>query len=102
MRLLLVIAVLLFSVAGFPTASDAGHRGHDRARDAMRSGQIRPLDQILSVVTSRYPGRVVDVDLRRGRRWVYRVKLLRRDGRVMWISVDARSGQILSAKGGRR
>lgn len=102
MRILLFIAALLaVSVGHIPDSEAQRGRGQDRARDAMRSGEIRPLDEILATVTSRYPGRVLDVDLQRGRQWVYRVKLLGHDGRVRYVFVDARTNRILSVQGGR-
>jgi uncharacterized membrane protein YkoI len=45
----------------------------------------------------------MDVNLkRRGQSYVYQVKLLTPDGRLMRIAVDARTGRIGSVKGGSR
>lgn len=93
---------IVFAIFFVLTAAQLGaaQSPQDRARDALRSGQIRPLNEVLSVVQSRYPGRVMDVDLQKGPRWVYRVKLLTRGGDVMVVAVDARTTQILSVRGG--
>lgn len=102
MHRLLIFLVLIAVLAPVPQAAMAGHRGHDRARDAMRSGQIRPLGEILATVSARYPGKVLDVDLQQGRgRLVYRIKVLRRDGSVLLVAVDARTRRILSVRGRR-
>lgn len=100
MRRLVIFVLLGLVLAGLPQTATAGPGSHDRAREAVRSGQIRPLGEIIAGVTKRYPGRVVDVDLLQGPgRWVYRVKMLRRDGGVMVVDVDARSNRILSVRG---
>ncbi len=91
--ILVLMAALLLSGA-------AGAGDHNRARDAVRQQQIRPLGEVLAAVQGRYPGRVMDVQLDSGR-FVYLVKLLSPGGRVQVISVDARTARILSVQGDR-
>jgi hypothetical protein len=77
-------------------------RGPSRARDAVQRGEIRSLEDVAARVQSRYPGRLLDARLdQNGARWVYRLKMLTREGRVLTIAVDARTAQILGV-GGRR
>ncbi|MGE0651051.1 MAG: PepSY domain-containing protein [Alphaproteobacteria bacterium] len=72
------------------------------ARDAVKRGEIRSLEEVTSVVQRRYPGRLLDVQLQDNRgRPVYQLKMLTRDGRVLNVAVDARSAQILGVAGGR-
>lgn len=93
-RLAVALCVLFLTLAA-PT--DA--RDHDRARDAVRSGEVRPLGEVLGPVRSRYPGRLLDTQLsRQGNNWVYRIKILDRAGKVRVVIVDARSGRILRAR----
>ncbi len=77
-------------------------RDHDRARDAVGSGDVLPLRKIMARVGRNYPGRLLDAELgRNGQgRWIYRLKLLSPGDRVRHLSVDARTGQVLG--GGRR
>ncbi len=76
---------------------------HQRARDAVQSGRIQPLQNVLAMVKRRFPGRVLDADLRdRGGTPVYSVKMLTPDGKVLSVSVDARNGRILGVRGGGR
>jgi hypothetical protein len=84
--------------------ADADPRGERRGRDAVRRGEIRPLEQVIAQVQRRYPGRVLDAQLdRSGERWVYHLKMLTREGRVLRVAVDAHSGRILDVRGrGRR
>ena len=81
--------------------STPGWGGRDRARDAVRRGEIVPLDRVMTKVQRRYPGRVLNVRLD-GRRLIYHLRMLTRRGRVLRIAVDARTADILSVRGGRR
>ena len=102
-------AMLLFAQneGGAPFASpfaprvprDARPRGQDRARDAVNKGEIRPLEDVMTSIQRRYHGRLLDVNLdQSGPRWVYHLKMLTRNGQVMRLVVDARTGQILDAR----
>lgn len=73
---------------------------HNRARDAMQSGQIQPLSSILAKVRGRFEGRVIDARLTGGNggRMIYVLKLLRDDGKVTKVTVDATTGAILGAR----
>ncbi len=81
--------------------SNPGRGGRNRARDAFRRGEIVSLDRVMNVVQRRYRGRVLDVRLD-DRRLIYHLRMLTRRGRVLRIAVDARTAEILSARGGRR
>ena len=94
---LLAAALLALALAGPAAAGD-----HDRARDAVRSGQVMPLGQIVGQVGARYPGRLLDADLdRRGDNLVYRLRWLTREGNVLNIAVDGRTGRVLNVQGQR-
>jgi hypothetical protein len=75
-------------------------RGQNRARDAVRRGEILSLEEVARRVQGRYPGRLLDVRLdESGRRPIYYLKMLTRDGRVMNLAVDARTAQVLGTTG---
>jgi len=97
-RLILALAVLLACAAGTPAGAQSDQQ---RARAAVQAGQARPLQDILPQLRDSYPGRVLDADLdQAGGRWVYRIKLLTDDGKVLALVVDARSGEVLRVRGG--
>jgi hypothetical protein len=74
----------------------------DRAQDGVRNGQIRPFAQIKSNLERRFGGRVLDVEMRgRGNDSQYDVKLLTKDGDVILVQTDARTGRVLGVRGGR-
>jgi len=63
-----------------------------------REGRAQPLRELLKTVARRYPGDVVEVQLRkRGRRLTYRIRLLDSAGRLITVNIDAASKRILSA-----
>lgn len=101
----LVVSGLL-GLAGLLPALPASAHGddHERARAALRAGEVLPLATLLERLQRSHPGRVLEVELERDDgRWVYEVKLLRADGQLLKLALDARNGDLLSqrSKGGR-
>lgn len=103
-RSVLVFATLLACVTGTSAAhgrgDDAHPHDHDRARQALRRGEVRPIAEILARVARQVPGEVLEVEFeRRGHHgtegWIYEIKVLADDGRVQEVKVDAASGAIL-------
>ena len=72
---------------------------HNRARDAVSAGDVLPLQQIMQRLGRRYPGRLLDADLKQNRqgRWIYRLKLLAPGDQVHRLIVDAQSGRVLQS-----
>jgi uncharacterized membrane protein YkoI len=93
MRLLLVLTVAIGITATVP-AADARPRDkeQDAAWRATREGHIMPLRVIEAIVVPRMSGadylgpELIGADR-------YRLKFIR-DGQVIWIDVDARTGRI--------
>ena len=79
-----------------------GRGDPDRARDRVAQGRMLPLEAVLARIARQIPGHHLDVDgpFQRGGRWVYRIKWLTPDGRVLIIFADAETGQILDTRGG--
>lgn len=78
-------------------------RDQDRAREGVAAGRLLPLEAVLANVGRSIPGHHIGVDgpYQQGRRWVYRIKWLTPDGRVIIVIADAETGQILGTRGGR-
>ncbi len=95
---ILLAALILSSCLARPVAAD---NDYDRARRALLAGEIRPLGQIVGVVQRRCRARVIAVALEDrglpgGRRfWIYQLRMIRQNGDVLWIEVDAATAQIL-------
>lgn len=72
----------------------------DRARDAQRQGQVLSAREIVSIARDRHPGsEVLDVSMSGGNNPRYTVILKTRDGRRIDVTLDARSGRVLSERG---
>lgn len=90
----------LLAATAFPAYGQG--RGHDRAREAVRAGDIRPLSEVLASVRRAYPGTVLDVKLLdRGppANWRYEVRVQTPEGHVIAVMVDAGTAEIAGARG---
>lgn len=97
----IVVVIMLGLFAALPASPGAVASEQDRARGAVEAGEVRPLGDILAGVRGKYPGRVLDADLREQGRgnWQYDIKILQSDGRVLRVAVDAKTGRVLSVEG---
>jgi uncharacterized membrane protein YkoI len=98
-RLLLSFALpaaLLASAAVPPAWADGDHA---RARAAREAGRILPLERIVEEARRQTDGGVIlDVELEDEGRWIYEVKALSPDGRIVKLEYDARTGALLKEK----
>jgi len=85
---------------GGPFGSMYARSDQDDARDAVRSGQYISMEQALSTVRSRFPGRLLDAGFNRNA-GIYNIKMLS-EGEVLLVAVDARSGSIMNVRRGGR
>lgn len=90
--ILLALAVLTVSAPAMAQRKD-----QDEAYKAARSGAIRPLGDIISRVSPRVGGSFLGSDFDSGSR-TYRLKYMR-DGSVVVVDVDAKTGTILGIAG---
>ena len=93
------MATLLAAVLAAPPATADGRRDHERARAAVQAGEVMPLAKVLEHLAATHPGQVLEVELERDEgRWLYEVRLLHRDGRLMKLKLDARTAKVLSER----
>ena len=83
-----------------PFGNTYARSDQDDARDAVRSGQYISMEQALSTVRSRFPGRLLDAGLNR-QAGVYNIKMLS-EGEVLLVAVNARDGRIMNVRRGGR
>lgn len=96
--LVLALAASFAAIAFVPPAA-ASKDDHVEARALLRAGKILPLSKILDTVRKHVPGDVIEVDLdHEDRGWEYDVKVLTPKGRVMKVTLDARTGVVLRIK----
>ena len=89
-------------LCGAPVAAETQRHGRDRDQDvayeARKQGKILPLREIESRILPRVRGADYlgpELDAGRG---IYRLKFMK-DGRVLWVDVDASTGQVLGRSG---
>ncbi len=102
MKYILALPLLLAIVAGTALARPALARDddHDRARQAVRSGEALPLRTILDKAAAEFPGELIEAELEDEHgRLIYEIKLISPDGNVLKVYYDARDGSVLKIKG---
>lgn len=97
MKFLRFTVCCLAAALAWPPAHADGD--HDRARDAVRAGQVLPLKTVLERLEREHPGQVLEVELEQeDGRWVYEVRLLQAGGRLVKLALDAGSGDVLKRR----
>jgi len=92
-RSFIVIALVLSAVN---LAQASGDHDHDRARAALERGEVRPIGEILASAGARVPGEVVEVELEREHgQWVYELKIIAPDGRMLEVLMDAATAIVI-------
>lgn len=91
--------VLAIPLAFSPAVSfDAHARGpkdeQDRARRAMLEGQVMPFS-VIKRRMERTMGDATYLGVRPPDKGIYRMQYLRPDGRVVWVDVDGKTGDVV-------
>lgn len=91
-----VAGLLLISVfaAALAPAGFADEEA-ERARDGVEAGRYVPLEDIVRDARSRYPGRVVEVELEDDE---YELEILQDDGTKVELEYDALTGKLLEVE----
>lgn len=75
--------------------SEREHGSHERVREAVERGDIKPLSDVLTIVGPRLPGEVVGVEVEHEKgEWIYEFRVLNRDGRIFEVYVDGATAEI--------
>ena len=93
------IFCILLCVLGTSTPSLADDADHETARRAVERGELLPLAKILASAAKTHSGRVLDVELERDDgRYLYEIDVLLNDGRVIELTFDGRTGELLESE----
>ncbi len=77
----------------------ADERDHEAARQALEQGKVLPLRTVLEKVERDYQGQAIKIEFERDDgRFIYEIRLLQNDGRIVKLEVDAVNGKVLSVK----
>lgn len=102
LRTRFLVAMLLCACIGQPPVHAGSREDHDVARRALEAGEVLPLRQVLDQIEREHRGDVLEVELEHEDGvWIYEVKMLRRDGGINKLLIDAKEGRLLEVKGHR-
>lgn len=97
-----VLTAAAMALLGPATVTARERDDHDRARQAVESGQVLPLKAILARVEREHPGEVLEVELEQDDGvWLYEIKLLQAGGVLNKLKLDARTGAVVKTRAQR-
>ncbi len=86
-------------LAVLSTSNLAWAGDHERARALLEQGKILSLSEILKQANVRVAGKILEVELEEEDGLiVYEIEFLGKDGVIMEMLIDARTGQLISVK----
>jgi uncharacterized membrane protein YkoI len=91
------VGLLVTLPAALPAQADDEQQesAHDQLRDGVASGRIKSLAEIRRIVLARVDGDIVSARVEQEHGLdLYEFRVLRGDGRLVEVEVDARSGKI--------
>ncbi len=93
--------ILLFAIGSAVSADQAKDkrkkRDQDTALEASKKGEVIAYKQVRQIVRNRKLGKLVGQRLRRTNQgWIYELRLRQTAGRVVFVRMDAKTGEILT------
>lgn len=93
------VALCLLGASPLLRADDHDHDAHELARRALEQGRVLPLRAVLDKIERDYQGQLLKVEFEQDDgRYVYKIRLLQSDGRIVKLKVDAVDGKVLEIK----
>jgi len=78
---------------------------HEKAIEAVKNGEILPLDQILLSIEKNFQGRVLAINLKDNEQglfgWVYDIRMINNSNKVINLRIDAGTSTVLLVEEGR-
>ncbi len=89
-------SALLSAVVLVAPQTRADNDDLDRLRDAVTRGEVMPLSALQDEVRRAFPGEIIRVELDEDDgRFIYEFKVLKPNGRLVEIEMDAKDGRVL-------
>lgn len=99
LRRLALSFLTLLVLGASPLLRAHDHDAHELAREALEQGRVLPLRVVLEKVERDYQGQVLKVEFEQEYgHYLYEIRLLQNDGRVVKLKVDAVDGRVLDIK----
>ncbi len=94
-----VAGLVLAAIVITPALAGHHEKDHERALRALEKGEVLPLTKILSIVMPEINGEIVETEFEReDGKWIYEIKYISRDGIMMEVEIDAKTGNIIVIK----
>lgn len=95
---------LAIGLALFLTPAVSALGGQEGTRGAQERPKVIPIKQIESRAARMFSGRVVGSRMRQfsKNRWVYELRILKKNGEVLSVTMDAQDGSVIGTRGGKR
>lgn len=98
-NLVKIFLVVCFGLFSMSAGASGHHKDHELARQALINGDVLSLQQVLDKVSKTQQGTPIKIDFdHAGGDYFYKIKLLRKDGGMAKLKVDATNGEILKIK----
>lgn len=99
-RVAALLGLLMLLGGSLVPALAGDDRDHEAAMQALRSGEVLPLRDILDVVHGQFDGELLEAELEdKHGAWVYELELLGQRGNVMKLWYNAADGRLLDGRG---
>ena len=96
---LMLLSLAVFTLSASPVRADDDAADHNLALRLVAEGQIRALAVIVEEVKVQVPGEMLEVEFESENGiYKYELKILRPDGKIQEVEVDARTGTILKVE----
>ena len=93
------LALFLLGASPLLRADAHDHGAHELARQALEQGKVLPLRAVLEKIERDYQGQALKVEFEQADgRFLYKIRLLQSDGRMVKLKVDAVDGKVLETK----
>lgn len=99
LRRLALSGLALLVLGASPLLRAEEHDSHELAREALEQGRVLPLRAVLKKIERDYQGQVLKVEFEQEYdRYLYEIRLLQSDGRVVKLKINAVDGRVLESK----
>ena len=99
LRRLMLSGAALCLLGASPVLHADDHGAHELARQALEEGRVLPLRTVLEKIERDYQGQALKVEFEQDDgRFLYKIRLLQSDGRMVKLKVDAVDGKVLDSR----
>lgn len=92
-----IAAIMLLPMHASSDEDDAQEQY--QAREALRQGKIRPLEEIISAVREKFSGDIIEIEFEvEDGRYIYELEIIQPSGQIIEIEIDALTKEILDSE----